>query len=187
MNGKEPALLPKTILCERQECYHSIIWSKPPLHCVNPLSGICTQIHPSILLCNAWQLITGSLICLAANKLRTFYDGLPVYLIVGHGDHKLISRYCFVVHGGINGFSRLIVYLRASTNNRADTVLQLFMKATTFYNISSQVRSNMGLENIAVGRFMLQTSRCNRGSIITGNSVYNQIVERLWHEVNRLL
>ena len=48
------------------------------------------------------------------------------------GDHKLISPYRFVIHGGIDGFSRLIVYFRASTNNRADTVLQLFLRQQEF-------------------------------------------------------
>ncbi|XP_047231291.1 uncharacterized protein LOC124874117 [Girardinichthys multiradiatus] len=37
------------------------------------------------------------------------------------GNHKLI-RWRIVVHGGTDGFSRLIVYLSASTNNRAATV-----------------------------------------------------------------
>ena len=37
------------------------------------------------------------------------------------GNHKLI-RWKFVVHGGIDGFSRLYVYLGCATNNRAATV-----------------------------------------------------------------
>lgn len=103
------------------------------------------------------------------------------------GNHKLISPHRFVIHGGIDGYSRLVVYLHASTNNRADTVFQLFREATTKYNIPSRVRSDMSLENIDVGRFMLDTRGCNRGSIITGNSVHNQRIERLWREVNRIV
>ena len=45
----------------------------------------------------------------------------------------------------------------------------------------------MGLENIDVGSFMLDTRGCNRGSIITGNSIHNQRIERLWREVNRIV
>lgn len=41
------------------------------------------------------------------------------------GHHSLI-RWRIVVHGGIDGFSRLITYLHCSTNNRADTVFTLF-------------------------------------------------------------
>ena len=100
---------------------------------------------------------------------------------------QVITPYCFVIHGGIDGFSQLIVYLRASTNNRADTVLQLFVEATTTYNIPSRVRSDMGLENIDVARFMVNTRGLIRGSIITGNSFHNQRIERLWCEVNRIV
>ena len=38
------------------------------------------------------------------------------------GLHCLI-RWRFVIHGGIDGFSRLIVYLSCATNNYASTVL----------------------------------------------------------------
>ena len=103
------------------------------------------------------------------------------------GDHKLIEPYRFVIHGGIDGYSRLIVFLHASTNNRADTVMGLFREATDTYNVPSRVRSDRGLENIEVGRFMIQARGPNRGSIITGNSVHNQRIERLWREVNRVV
>ena len=92
-----------------------------------------------------------------------------------------------MIHGGIDGFSRLVVYLHASTNNRASTVLALFRETTKHYNVPSRVRSDRGLENIEVGRFMIQTRGLNRGSIIAGNSVHNQRIERLWREVNRVV
>ena len=84
-------------------------------------------------------------------------------------NHKLITPYWFVIHSRIDRYSRLVVYLHASTNNQADTVFQLFREATTMYNIPSRVRCDMGLQNIEVGRFMLDARGCNRGSIITGN------------------
>ena len=92
-----------------------------------------------------------------------------------------------MIHGEIDGFSRLVVYLRASTNNRASTALALFREAIRYYNVPSRVRSDRGLENVEVGRFMIQTRGMNRGSIITGNSVHNQRIERLWREVNRVV
>ena len=80
-----------------------------------------------------------------------------------------------------------IVFLQASTNNRAGTVLKLFLEAVESYNLPSRVRSDRGLENVAVGRFMIGARGPNRGRIITGNSVHNQGIERLWWEVNRVV
>ena len=90
------------------------------------------------------------------------------------GNHKLIQPYRFVIHGGIDGYTRLIVYLKVSVNNRADTVVQLFREAVHKYNLPSRVRSDHGLENIDVARLMLVSRGLNRGSIITGASVHNQ-------------
>lgn len=100
------------------------------------------------------------------------------------GDHKLIEPYRIVIHGGIDGYSRLIVYLRAGTNNRASTVLGLFQEAFELHSLPSRVQSDKGLENVDVARFMLQRRGLNRGSTITGKSVHNQRIERLWREVN---
>ena len=103
------------------------------------------------------------------------------------GDYKLIEPYRFVIHGGIDGFSRTIVYLRASTNNTASTVFGLFQEAVSSFNTPSRVRCDKGLENVDVGRFMIQARGSNRGSILTGSSVHNQRIERLWREVNRVI
>ena len=103
------------------------------------------------------------------------------------GNHKLIQPYRLVIHGGIDGFSRMVVYLKASGNNRAETVLSSFQEAVHKYNLPSRVRSDLGLENLEVGRLMLAMRGLNRGSIITGTSVHNQRIERLWRDVNRIV
>lgn len=101
------------------------------------------------------------------------------------GHHSLI-RWGFVVHGGIDGFSRLIVYLYCSTNNRASTVTELFRKATSLFGVPSRVRSDRGGENVGVCEFMIRTRGVNRGShIIAGSSIHNQRIERLWRDVFR--
>ncbi len=79
------------------------------------------------------------------------------------GHHSLI-RWGLVVHGGIDGFSRLVVYLYCSSNNRADTVTQLFRQATELFGVPSRVRSDKGGENIGVCEFMIRNRGINRGS-----------------------
>lgn len=98
------------------------------------------------------------------------------------GNHKLI-KWKFVIHGGIDGYSRMIVYLKCNNDNRATTVLKCFVQATTNYFIPSRVRSDYGGENIEVAKFMLINRGLDRGSILTGSSVHNQRIERLWRDV----
>lgn len=88
---------------------------------------------------------------------------------------------------GIDGHSRMITFLKCSDNNRADTVLQLFLNGVQQCGVPSRVRSDQGLVNIEVARWMLCNRVTGRGSIITESSVHNQRIERLWREVNRIV
>ncbi len=100
------------------------------------------------------------------------------------GLHCLI-RWKVVIHGGIDGYSRRIVYLRASDNNRAETVLDLFRQAVEKYGWPSRVRSDKGGENVDVARAMIFSRGPGRRSHLTGSSVHNQRIERLWRDTFR--
>ncbi|KAF5889221.1 uncharacterized protein DAT39_021078, partial [Clarias magur] len=80
----------------------------------------------------------------------------------------------FVIHGGIDGFSRLIVYLSAAKNNRPLAVFGSFIGAVQKFGLSSRVRSDKGIENIEVAHFMVAHRDENRSSHITGRSIHNQ-------------
>ena len=84
-----------------------------------------------------------------------------------------------------NVYSRLPVYLSASTSNRADTVLVCFLHVGRRHGLPSRVRCDRGGENVMVSEFMLNHPERGpgRGSCITGRSVHNQRIERLWRDL----
>ena len=71
------------------------------------------------------------------------------------GNHKLI-RWRLVIHDGIDGFSRLITFLRCHTDNRSSSVLASFMDGVAKNGLSRKVRTDHGGENIEVWRCMME-------------------------------
>ena len=82
-----------------------------------------------------------------------------------------------MTHGAIDGYSRLIVFLYCSTNNRATTVYELFLSAVEKHKLPSRVRPDQGTENVLVAQYMLERRGAGRRSMITGSSVHNQRIE----------
>ena len=60
------------------------------------------------------------------------------------------SSWNIVIHGGIDDYSRLITYLRVSTNNLASTVL------SAFKNMGSPLVFELTRENVLVSQYLLE-------------------------------
>lgn len=73
-----------------------------------------------------------------------------------------------MIHAFVDGFSRFVLGIRASNNNRADTVLQLFEDIAQIYGYPSRVRGDHGTENLLVAARMEEVRGLERGSYIWG-------------------
>ena len=60
-----------------------------------------------------------------------------------------------MIHGGTDGYLHTMTYLQCNTNNRAESVLNFFWKATRQYGVLSCVGSDKGGENIVLCQFMV--------------------------------
>ena len=100
------------------------------------------------------------------------------------GHHSLVS-WGFVIHGCIDGYSRMIIYLHCASNNRSETVGELFQQGIHKFGLPSRVRTDCGGENVLVWEIMEHSRGINRGSALRGTSTQNQRIERLWRDVFR--
>lgn len=105
-----------------------------------------------------------------------------------YGCHPLsfpFFRWGFHTHGCIDGFSRFILYLECETSCDAYVVLKHFVRAATRYGVPSRVRSDYGGENVDIALLMNLLRGITRGSHLTGESVHNERIERLWRDVHK--
>ena len=121
--------------------------------------------------------------CLKTVQRRQYMVKGPnaVWHIDGH--HKLI-QWRMVTHGGVDGYSRMVVFLKCSANNFATTVLQEFEKAVQLYGLPEKVRTDQGGENVDVWRAM-EVVHGSSSAVISGSSTHNEQIERLWNDVWR--
>ena len=78
-----------------------------------------------------------------------------------------------------------LVFIKCSTNNRADTVYDSFLRGVQSYGLQSRLRCDQGLENVRVAQHMIHHRGSERRSVLVGASVHNQRVERLWRDLHR--
>ncbi|XP_052219956.1 uncharacterized protein LOC127837146 [Dreissena polymorpha] len=109
---------------------------------------------------------------------------VPTANSVWHLDtHHSLIRWGIVVHGGIDGHSRLVSFLRAATCNTSKAAASFFLQSVKAYGFPSRVRVDNGTEYGDIGRLMISVNGDGRGSFLTGPSVHNQRIERLWRDV----
>ena len=65
-----------------------------------------------------------------------------------------LIRWKFVIHAFIDGFSQFLLGIRASPNNRATTVLDLFEDIVEVFGFPCSIRGDHGTENLLVAALM---------------------------------
>ena len=80
---------------------------------------------------------------------RVYSAPHPNYVCHIDGNHKMI-RWRLVIHAGVGGFSRCIVYIKCANNNCTTTVTDAFQEGINKYGQPVYVRSDHGGENIEV-------------------------------------
>ena len=74
-----------------------------------------------------------------------------------------------VIHGAIDGFSRKILYLSCTNNNKATSVVSYFSQAVTKLGLPDKVRSDKGSENVDVWRYILHYHNMDHSCIVVGS------------------
>ncbi|KAF6732565.1 hypothetical protein FQA47_012866 [Oryzias melastigma] len=112
---------------------------------------------------------------------RVYSVPYPNFIWHIDGNHKLI-RWKFVIHGAIDGYSRMLMFLKCSNNNRAETVKDLFNVAVGQFGRPLHIRTDHGRENVKIWEDMQATR--GESSVLTGSSVHNQRIERFNRDLN---
>ena len=82
-------------------------------------------------------------------------------------NHKFV-RWRLVIHEGIDGYSRVVVFLKCASNNQSETILENFMETCERFHVPTRIRTDHGTENIAVARAMLEIKWAETNPVLTG-------------------
>jgi len=98
------------------------------------------------------------------------------------GNLKLI-RWKIAIHACIDGYSRLLTFMKASNRNSRDVVTRNFVVAASQYGIPSRIRVDHGKENDDICSIMELLRGPGRSSALRGTSCHNQRIERNWRDM----
>ena len=88
---------------------------------------------------------------------RRVYRVRGANALLHHDGNEKLKPWGFYIHGCVDGFSRLIMYLVCCNNKRSATVESIFMREVVAkYGWPSRVRGDYGRENNGVERRMIQ-------------------------------
>ena len=95
-----------------------------------------------------------------ANTARTILYSIIIVAILPVVRAMIILdsliRWRLATHGGIDGYSRLIVYLKCMSNVKSTTIYESFIGAVREYHLPSRVRSDQGGENVLIAEHMIE-------------------------------
>lgn len=110
-------------------------------------------------------------------KRRVYTNPFPNYVWHIDGNHKLV-RWRMVIHHAIDGFSRMVIFAKCSSNNRAETAHSHFVQAISKYGRPAKVRTDLGGENVDIWHDMTAFRGEASMPVLVGKSVHNQRIER---------
>lgn len=117
---------------------------------------------------------------------RRIYSSSGPFHIVHIDGHDKLKKWGFAIHGGIDGFSRRILWLKvATTNNDPLVVANYFLEFLKRYKTAPNLlRFDRGKENIYCEDMQVFSTK-REFSYIYGSSVRNQRIEALWSRLLR--
>uniref|UniRef100_A0A672GNA6 Integrase core domain-containing protein n=1 Tax=Salarias fasciatus TaxID=181472 RepID=A0A672GNA6_SALFA len=148
----------------------------------NIISGIKTEMPNS-----GYRMVQGHLVSLGF-RVQWWRMMASMHRVDAAGIFSRIMELGWVVRRSYSvrgplSLNNISLLIRLSTNNKASTAFSFFMRSTMVHGLPSRVRADQGVENLDIARYMFATRGTGRASFISGKSVHNQRVERLWRDV----